>query len=55
MWWHWHKVFPDIYPLPFLFKALLHGQKDCVSFSGHLNVYSKSALEHLGQHGTFKY
>jgi hypothetical protein len=24
--------------LPLLFKALLHGQKDCVFFSGHLNV-----------------
>jgi hypothetical protein len=23
-------------PLPLLFKALLHGQKDCVFFSGHL-------------------
>jgi hypothetical protein len=23
-------------PLPLLFKALLHGQKDRVSFSGHL-------------------
>jgi hypothetical protein len=27
----------------------------CDFFGGHLNVYdSKSALEHLGQHGTFK-
>jgi hypothetical protein len=26
----------EIDPLPLLFKALLHGQKDCVSFSGHL-------------------
>jgi hypothetical protein len=25
-------------PLPLLFKALLHGQKACVFFSGNLNV-----------------
>ena len=25
-------------PLPLLFKALLHGQKDRVFFSGHLNL-----------------
>ena len=25
-------------PLPLLFKALLHGQKDHVFFSGHLNL-----------------
>jgi hypothetical protein len=42
-------------PLPLLFKALLHGQKGCVFFSGHLNVEdSKSALECLGRQGTFK-
>jgi len=27
-----------INPLPLLFKALLHGQKDRVFFSGHLNL-----------------
>ena len=27
-----------ISPLPLLFKALLHGQKDRVFFSGHLNL-----------------
>jgi hypothetical protein len=44
-------------PLPFLFKALLHGQKDCIFFSGHLIyilLYNKSALERLGRQGTFK-
>ena len=25
-------------PLPVQFKALLHGQKGCVFFSGHLNL-----------------
>jgi hypothetical protein len=42
-------------PLPFLFKALLHGQKDWVFFSNHL-IYTlkKSALKRLGRHGTFK-
>jgi len=25
-------------PLPLLFNSLLHGQKDCVFFSGHLNL-----------------
>ena len=27
-----------INPLPVQFKALLHGQKGCVFFSGHLNL-----------------
>jgi hypothetical protein len=45
----------NVKPLPLLFKALLHGQRDCVFFSGQLNVWnSKSALERLGRHGTFK-
>jgi hypothetical protein len=48
--WVW-----GINPLPLLLRALLHGQKDCVFFSGHLNGKgSKSALERLGLHGTFK-
>jgi hypothetical protein len=25
-------------PMPLLFKALLHGQKDHIFFSGHLNA-----------------
>jgi hypothetical protein len=49
-----HQKF-KINPLLLLFKALLHGQKDCVFFNGHLNVQdSKSTLEHLGWHRTFK-
>ena len=28
----------EINPLPVQFKALLHGQKGCVFFSGHLNL-----------------
>ena len=28
----------DFNPLPVQFKALLHGQKGCVFFSGHLNL-----------------
>jgi hypothetical protein len=49
-------IYSVINPLPLLFKAVLHGQKDCVFFSGHLNVSdSKSTLERLGQHGTFKF
>jgi hypothetical protein len=28
-------------PLPLLFKALLHGQKDRVFFSGHFNLHTK--------------
>jgi hypothetical protein len=31
-------TFVGINPLPLLFKALLHGQKDHVFFSGHLNL-----------------
>ena len=33
-------VIDQIYlnPLPVQFKALLHGQKGCVFFSGHLNL-----------------
>jgi hypothetical protein len=30
-----------INPLPLLFKSLLPGQEDCVSFSGHLNLHAK--------------
>jgi hypothetical protein len=33
-----HKLFILDNPLPLLFKALLHGQQDCVFFSGHLNL-----------------
>jgi hypothetical protein len=39
-------------PLPLLFKALLHGQKDHIFFSGHL-IYTLQQ-ERLGRHGTFK-
>jgi len=28
----------DVNPLPLLFKALLHWQKDRIFFSGHLNL-----------------
>ena len=28
----------EVSPLPVQFKALLHGQKGCVFFSGHLNL-----------------
>jgi hypothetical protein len=38
--------------LPFLFKALLHGQKDRVFFSGHVIYILK--LERLDRQGTFK-
>jgi len=31
-------VTSHINPLPVQFKALLHGQKGCVFFSGHLNL-----------------
>jgi hypothetical protein len=31
----------NINPLPLLFKSLLPGQKDCVFFSGHLNLHAK--------------
>jgi DNA integrity scanning protein DisA with diadenylate cyclase activity len=42
-------------PLPLLFKALLQGQKDRVFSAGIIfSYYNKSALEHLGRHGTFK-
>jgi hypothetical protein len=33
-----HTMCLNINPLPLLYKALLHGQKDCVFFSGHLYV-----------------
>ena len=44
--WHMHcnyiNILPiltiNINPLPVQFKALLHGQKGCVFFSGHLNL-----------------
>jgi hypothetical protein len=42
-------TFPVVNPLPLLFKALLHGQKDRVFFSG-LIIY----IQRLGWHGTFK-
>jgi len=32
------KHYCDFNPLPVQFKALLHGQKGCVFFSGHLNL-----------------
>jgi len=32
-----HKHSLTFNPLPVQFKALLHGQKGCVFFSGHLN------------------
>ena len=32
------KYLKIINPLPVQFKALLHGQKGCVFFSGHLNL-----------------
>jgi hypothetical protein len=32
---HFHRYFN---PLPVQFKTLLHGQKGCVFFSGHLNL-----------------
>jgi len=31
-------AFELVNPLPVQFKALLHGQKGCVFFSGHLNL-----------------
>jgi hypothetical protein len=51
----WYSFLLKVNPLPLLFKALLYGQKDCIFFSGHLNVQeTNSALERLGRHRTFK-
>ena len=46
--WNKHQQFENIFqskrhifdlnPLPVQFKAVLHGQKGCVFFSGHLNL-----------------
>jgi hypothetical protein len=34
----------ELNPMPVKFKSLLHGQEDCVFFSGHLNNFSMVIL-----------
>ena len=36
-------------PLPVQFKALLHGQKGCVFFSGHLNLRTTPETGQIGR------
>jgi hypothetical protein len=50
------RVCQRVNPLPLLFEALPHGQKNCVFFFQRaFNLRTKtSALERLGRHGKFK-